>query len=78
MSERSSLVRNGRCLCGAVTYDVVGPPVVVARCHCIDCQRGSGAGHSTGAMFPIDRFRLAGVMHSLTGSPPKVSDIGFG
>lgn len=34
--------------------------MVVARCHCIDCQRGSGAGHSTGAMFPIDRFRLAG------------------
>jgi hypothetical protein len=31
---------------------VDGEPVVVAHCHCVDCQRLSGAGHTTGAMFP--------------------------
>ena len=41
----------GRCLCGACAYEIEGEPVVVAHCHCLDCQRLSGAGHSTGAMF---------------------------
>lgn len=34
--------------------------MVVVHCHCRDCQRGSGAGHSTGAMFPAEGFRLTG------------------
>jgi hypothetical protein len=41
----------GRCLCGACSYEIEGEPVVVAHCHCLDCQRLSGAGHTTGAMF---------------------------
>ena len=61
-------VHRGRCLCGAVRYEVEGAPQIVAHCHCEDCQRLSGAGHSTGAMFPVDRFRLTGVVaeHKLT------------
>jgi len=51
---------HGRCLCGAVQYDVEGPPRIVAHCHCVDCQRLTEAGHSTGAMFPVDRFRMTG------------------
>lgn len=50
----------GGCLCGAVRYSVTGAPVIVAHCHCRDCQRGGGAGHSTGAMFPVERFRISG------------------
>ena len=42
----------GRCLCGECSYAIEGQPVVVAHCHCRDCQRLSGAGHTTGAMFP--------------------------
>jgi hypothetical protein len=42
----------GRCLCGACTFEIEGDPVVVAHCYCLDCQKLSGAGHSTGAMFP--------------------------
>jgi hypothetical protein len=43
-----------------VTFEAVGDPVVVAHCHCEDCQRLTGAGHSTGAMFPTDRFEIRG------------------
>lgn len=50
----------GGCLCGAVRYEAAGKPQIVAHCHCEDCQRGSGAGHSTGAMFRVDNFRLNG------------------
>jgi hypothetical protein len=60
MSENRSSVYRGRCLCGAVTYEIEGAAVVIAHCHCSNCQRGSGAGHSTGAMFPDDKFRLVG------------------
>lgn len=53
-------LHRGRCLCGAVRYEIEGEPVVVAHCHCTDCQRLSGAGHTTGAMFPSDRVSVQG------------------
>jgi hypothetical protein len=43
-----------------VTYEIEGDPIVVAHCHCVDCQRLSGAGHTTGAMFPADKILVRG------------------
>lgn len=34
----------GRCLCGAVTYEVRGPLRDVVLCHCVECRRWSGTG----------------------------------
>ena len=34
--------------------------MVVAHCHCKDCQRVSGAGHTTGAMFATTQFTITG------------------
>ena len=34
--------RSGRCLCGAVRYDVHGPLSDVHACHCGQCRRQSG------------------------------------
>ena len=51
---------NGRCLCGNCSYSIEGEPVVIAHCHCIDCQRLSGAGHTTGAMFSEESVTLMG------------------
>ncbi|WP_166415457.1 GFA family protein [Cochlodiniinecator piscidefendens] len=63
----------GRCLCGAITYNVAGPPVVVAQCHCDECRRTSGTGHAIGAMFAADSLTFTGTMgefkyQSRTGS----------
>jgi len=55
-------MRRGRCLCGAVSYEADGEPLVVAHCHCLDCQRQSGSGHTTGAMFASDNVRIDGVV----------------
>jgi hypothetical protein len=55
-------MRTGRCLCGGCSYEVDGEPVVVAHCHCADCQRLSGTGHATGAMFPEPGLRLRGAV----------------
>lgn len=34
----------GRCLCGAVTYEVRGLLRDVVLCHCVECRRWSGTG----------------------------------
>ena len=54
------IVRQGGCCCGSIRYQVTGKPVIVAHCHCQDCQRISGAGHTTGAMFKIDNVEIYG------------------
>jgi hypothetical protein len=33
---------SGRCLCGAVRYELRGPLRDVVLCHCIECRRWSG------------------------------------
>ena len=52
--------RSGRCLCGSLEFVVSGPPKIVAHCHCLDCQRWTGCGHSTAAMYPKRAFKLKG------------------
>lgn len=59
-------MRSGRCLCGDCTYEIDGDPVVVAACHCVDCQRLSGAGHTTGAVFPEAAVRINGNLSRYT------------
>ncbi|MCM8613684.1 GFA family protein [Accumulibacter sp.] len=43
---------SGRCLCGAIHYQLSGAPRVVALCHCRDCRRSAGAPAVAWAMFP--------------------------
>lgn len=50
----------GKCLCGEVTYTAIGPPVVVAKCHCEECRRLSGTGHTVGAMFATEKATVIG------------------
>ena len=40
--ENSEPRAKGRCLCGAVTYEVRGPMRDVSICHCVECRRWSG------------------------------------
>ncbi len=60
MPTRMNRTYPGRCLCGAVSYKAAGPPVVVGQCHCDECRRSSGTGHTVGAMFPAQAVALHG------------------
>lgn len=60
MVMENGAMRVGRCLCGACSYEIDGAPIIVAQCHCLDCQRLSGSGHTTGLMFPEAAVRIAG------------------
>lgn len=53
---------SGQCLCGNVTYVVKGNPVVVAQCHCEECRRLSGTGHTVGAMFQAKDVDIQGTL----------------
>lgn len=68
-------MRKGGCLCGACRYEIDGDPVVVAHCHCIDCQKLTGSGHSTGAMFAESGISLAGPSASYSMSSESGSKV---
>lgn len=55
---------DGKCHCGAVTYDAEIDPDEVGICHCTDCQRLTGAAFRVTVSTPVSQFQL-------TGKPPK-------
>ncbi|OAP58558.1 hypothetical protein AYL99_07648 [Fonsecaea erecta] len=55
MSEDKSptdKVDHGRCLCGAVTFTVVGEPIYNVVCHCENCRRHGGSTLHCASIFP--------------------------
>jgi hypothetical protein len=56
----SEVFATGQCLCGAVRFIVRGAPRRMAHCHCKDCQRSSGAGHMSNAVFNAEDVEMVG------------------
>lgn len=50
----------GRCLCGAIHYELASPPRMMGVCHCLNCQRQAGSAFSTLAGVPKTEFTLHG------------------
>lgn len=54
----------GRCLCGAVRFELTEPPTDAGYCHCTRCQRRTGGASSAQARIDGRTFRLlAGEEH---------------
>jgi hypothetical protein len=51
---------DARCSCGAVSLLLPGPTRLVAACHCIDCQRRTGAPFGVGAFYPVEVVTVTG------------------
>jgi hypothetical protein len=51
---------NARCRCGAVSLSLRGPSQLVVACHCVDCQRRTGAPFSVGAFYPAEAVAISG------------------
>ncbi len=45
-------MQTGRCLCGAVTWELTGDLITTAICHCDHCQRQSGGAFSVNLVAP--------------------------
>jgi hypothetical protein len=50
----------GQCLCGGVRIVAKARPVRMAQCHCRDCQRFTGAGHTSNAVFEAAQVEMTG------------------
>lgn len=62
----------GRCLCGAVRYEITAPFISAGYCHCTHCQRRTGTGSSANARVPREGFRiLAGAEQIRSFTPPS-------
>ena len=48
----------GSCLCGAIRYAIDAPVTELRACHCVHCQKASGAGGSVNAVVPSAAFRI--------------------
>ena len=63
---------NGSCLCGGVRYEADGPLTLMARCHCDQCRKASGAEFATNGSVAREHFRLvdgADLLHRYESSP---------
>ncbi|HEV2672961.1 MAG TPA: GFA family protein [Aliidongia sp.] len=57
---------DARCTCGALTLTLSGPSRLVVACHCLDCQRRTGAPFGVGAFYPVDAVAIAGIAKEFT------------
>lgn len=48
----------GSCLCGGVHYEAEGPLTLIARCHCDQCRKASGAEFATNGSVPRETFQV--------------------
>jgi hypothetical protein len=48
----------GGCACGAIRYKSGAGPAFVGHCHCVDCQKMTGAHMATVAAVPADSFTV--------------------
>jgi hypothetical protein len=45
-------------MCGGVKYEAEGPLHGMARCHCVQCRKASGAEFATNGSVAADSFRV--------------------
>lgn len=50
----------GRCQCGEISFEVTAEPIMSGFCHCLDCQKASGAPHVMHIAFPADALKVSG------------------
>lgn len=55
-----------RCSCGALKLALPNPSELVVACHCLDCQRRTGAPFGVGAFYPVDVVAISGPAKEFT------------
>ena len=61
---------SGGCTCGSVRYVCSRAPIAMLNCHCLDCQRSSGAPFASGFIVRVSDVAITGVLktYSVRGS----------
>lgn len=58
--NNSAKAMRAECQCGQLRVDLPGPSAAVVACHCIACQRRSGAPFGVLAFYPADQVTISG------------------
>ena len=53
---------SGGCACGAIRYVCSRAPVATLNCHCLDCQRSSGAPFASGFIVRVSDITITGAL----------------
>ena len=51
-------LKSGQCVCGAVSYTIVGEPKRVTICHCRWCQRRTGSAFGVEVVFEASQITI--------------------
>ncbi|MDM8010525.1 MAG: GFA family protein [Parasphingorhabdus sp.] len=54
------MTMTGRCLCGAVSYEIEGDMQMCGVCHCKNCQRQAGSSYSVLFAVADDQSKIIG------------------
>ena len=54
------LPMDGRCQCGAVSYQIMEMPLTLYACHCTECQKQSSSGYGMSMPVPEKGFKVFG------------------
>jgi hypothetical protein len=57
---------NARCSCGALRLTLPDHPAAVIACHCLECQRRTGAPFGAGAFYPAQAVTITGPARQYT------------
>lgn len=70
---------SGGCACGAIRFTCTSAPVAMLNCHCVDCQRSSGAPFASGVIVASADLKVTGVpaAYSVTASSGKLTTRSF-
>lgn len=61
----------GGCMCGAIRYELEGPPSFEATyCHCSQCRHHTGAPMTAAMGFPAEKVRWSGAQRTIYASTP--------
>jgi hypothetical protein len=57
---------HAQCSCGSITLTLQEPSKLVIACHCLDCQRRTGAPFGVGAFYPAEEVTITGIPKEYT------------
>ena len=68
---------DARCSCGDLALSLPRPSKLVIACHCIDCQRRTGAPFSVGAFYPAEVVAISGTAKQFTRASASGGKVHF-
>jgi len=69
--------RIAQCQCGSLRVIATGEPDLVGACHCVDCQRRTGAVFGSGAFYNKSQVRIEGPSQLYTRDGKKAGNSGL-